>query len=70
MKSLFFLLFVAFSQSLFAQEDHLGKAFSFPIKIGDEQWRKLGNTHERIVALQIPRAQKVPEPSAPSSVLR
>lgn len=57
MNKIVLFLVVLFSQSASAQEVTIGKVFSFPIKAGDEQWRRLGNTHERIAALQIPIKQ-------------
>ncbi|MCR5239858.1 MAG: hypothetical protein K6E15_06795 [Prevotella sp.] len=57
MKVIILFLTVLFSQVTFAQEKRIDKFYSFPIKVGDEQWRKLGNTHERISALQIPIIQ-------------
>ena len=57
MKVIILFLTVLFSQVTFAQEKRMDNVYSFPIKVGDEQWRKLGSTHERISALQIPIMQ-------------
>lgn len=57
MKYIGVLFLLLFSQCVFAQEDSLENSFTFSIKEGDDQWRKLANTHERIAALQIPITQ-------------